>query len=465
MRSEPSPIRSRTRGQRTAPGPMPVTISRSGRCPWRTSRWRPSSVSWSAWRLSKAATSASTACESSARAPLRKTSVSGSENVPRWESRKTLLSVTAYHSFGGEVGASNTTTIRRLTPSCRHQLSPIALHGPARILVFLPVFRHALLPRLRRLADLHVVILVAAIALFGNRHDRGVNHLAAARNVALRLQMLAKARNHRPNQPALRKRLSAQPQRRAVRNAVLNAKPQKPRERQPVAHLILDLFLPKSVKRFHQQNTKHHHDVARLAAGAALLLIRRRQNRHRDLSAETLERHHASNHFQRIALRGNRRKPPVRIEESKLPHRPHTRESCCHNSDSHKFAELAIFRGALNAIDQLKQPPIPGEAVSPGHIFVGSRYGRFQLDSEELKRVIAAPTSNTRLFCQWFLVHLTLMLDGRSRINLVSEKALATFSDHHKPAFRCCLEMISSGARSVASSGRHSAHTSSSIPH
>jgi hypothetical protein len=67
-----------------------------------------------------------------------------------------------------------------------------------------------------------------------------------------------------------------------------------------------------------------------------------------DLGSETLERHHASNHFQRITLRGNRRKPPVRIEESKLPHRPHTRESCCHNSDSHKFAEVAIFRGALS---------------------------------------------------------------------------------------------------------------------
>ena len=104
MRSEPSPTRSRTRGQRTATGPMPVTIARSGRCPWRTSRCRPSSVSWSAWRLSKAATSASTACESSARAPLRRTSVSGSENVPGWESWKTLLLATAYHSFGGEVG-------------------------------------------------------------------------------------------------------------------------------------------------------------------------------------------------------------------------------------------------------------------------------------------------------------------------------------------------------------------------
>src|SRR5262249_48821805 len=126
MRSEPSLARSRTRGQRTATGPMPVTISRSGRCPLRTSRWRPSSVSLSAWQLIKAATSASTACASSALAPLRSTSVSGSANVPGWESWKTLVSVTAYHSFDGEVGASNTPTIRRLTPSCRHQLSWIA---------------------------------------------------------------------------------------------------------------------------------------------------------------------------------------------------------------------------------------------------------------------------------------------------------------------------------------------------
>jgi hypothetical protein len=38
----------------------------------------------------------------------------------------TLLSDTAYHSFIGEVEALNTTTIRRLTPSGRHQLLAIA---------------------------------------------------------------------------------------------------------------------------------------------------------------------------------------------------------------------------------------------------------------------------------------------------------------------------------------------------
>src|SRR5580700_4707913 len=126
MCSPPSPTRSRTRGHRTATAPMPVTISRSGRCPWRTSRRRPSSVNLSVWVLSQAATSASTACPNSVLAPLRKTSVSGSENVPGWVSSKTLVSVTAYHSFGGEVEASNTPTIRRLIPSCRHQLSRIA---------------------------------------------------------------------------------------------------------------------------------------------------------------------------------------------------------------------------------------------------------------------------------------------------------------------------------------------------
>jgi hypothetical protein len=71
----------------------------------------------------------------------------------------------------------------------------------------------------------------------------------------------------------------------------------------------------------------------------ALLLAHRRQHRRLDLRAQALERHHAINHFQRIALRGNRRKPPVRI-----------RESCRHSSDSHKFAKVAIFRGALKPI-------------------------------------------------------------------------------------------------------------------
>src|ERR1700720_401396 len=65
---------------------------------------------------------------SSARAPLRRISVRESLKAPGWVSLITLLSDTAYHSFIGEVEALNTTTIRRLTPSCRHQILTIALH-------------------------------------------------------------------------------------------------------------------------------------------------------------------------------------------------------------------------------------------------------------------------------------------------------------------------------------------------
>src|ERR1039457_4354277 len=50
------------------------------------------------------------------------------------------------------------------------------LLGPARILVFLPVFRGVLLPFFWCLAGLHGLILFAAITLLGNRHNRGINH-------------------------------------------------------------------------------------------------------------------------------------------------------------------------------------------------------------------------------------------------------------------------------------------------
>jgi hypothetical protein len=53
-----------------------------------------------------------------------------SENAPGWDSLMRLTWVMAYHSFSGKVEASNTPTIRRLTPSRRHQLpriTPIAL--------------------------------------------------------------------------------------------------------------------------------------------------------------------------------------------------------------------------------------------------------------------------------------------------------------------------------------------------
>ena len=123
------------------------------------------------------------------------------------------------------------------------------LLGPARVLVLLPVFRGFLRPVLGRLAGLDRFVLVARVALLGHRHDRGVDHLPAARDIALGLQMLAEALEQRLDQPGFRKLLAEQPQRRAVGNAVLDAKLEKARERQTVAHLILGLIIGEIVQR------------------------------------------------------------------------------------------------------------------------------------------------------------------------------------------------------------------------
>jgi len=73
--------------------------------------------------LSQAATSASTACPNSVfRAIGVKPRYSGSENCSGWVSSKNVSLGHAYPPSDGEVEALNTPTIRRLTPSCRHQL-------------------------------------------------------------------------------------------------------------------------------------------------------------------------------------------------------------------------------------------------------------------------------------------------------------------------------------------------------
>ena len=77
---------------------------------------------------------------------------------------------------------------------------------------------------------------------------------------------------------------------------------------------------------------------------------------------------------------------------------------------------------ASQSIERLRQPPNPGEAQHMDHIFVGSRYGRQQVPVAQLMQFIEAPTSNVSAFCQWYLRHLTLMLDGSSRIGLVNQQ-------------------------------------------
>jgi len=77
---------------------------------------------------------------------------------------------------------------------------------------------------------------------------------------------------------------------------------------------------------------------------------------------------------------------------------------------------------ATQSIERLRQPPNQGEAQSIGHILVGSRYGRNQVPLSEITELVQLPSKNVSAFCQWYLTHYTLILDGRSRINLVNQQ-------------------------------------------
>src|SRR5271165_5015170 len=76
---------------RTSTGPIPVWIARTGSCPWRTTRRRPSERASSAFKASNVSNSASTAWAINRRGPARRVSVSGS-SIPLSVEGKRLYS-------------------------------------------------------------------------------------------------------------------------------------------------------------------------------------------------------------------------------------------------------------------------------------------------------------------------------------------------------------------------------------
>jgi hypothetical protein len=105
-------------------------------------------------------------------------------------------------------------------------------------------------------------------------------------------------------------------------------------------------------------------------------------------------------------------------------------EYLCRNGNIHPqsvLLEEATFSpmdepNAISAIGSVQVPPNPGETLQQDHIFVGSRYGRYHVHFRNLVSTIQNPDGNRQGYCQWFLTHNTLILDGRNRINLVNQQ-------------------------------------------
>ncbi len=78
---------------------------------------------------------------------------------------------------------------------------------------------------------------------------------------------------------------------------------------------------------------------------------------------------------------------------------------------------------AEEKIRKVTLQPNPNEGLLPDHIIVGKRGVRNQVNRQNLLSAFQITNSQPRQFCQWYLASNTLILDGKSRMNLIGHQS------------------------------------------
>ncbi len=84
--------------------------------------------------------------------------------------------------------------------------------------------------------------------------------------------------------------------------------------------------------------------------------------------------------------------------------------------------------------------PNYNEALLPNHIIVGKRASRQQVDKEQLLNAFTSANTQAQLFCQWYLVHNILILDGKSRINLIGQQTAGDLQQPPQTSFQVLFQ-------------------------
>lgn len=94
---------------------------------------------------------------------------------------------------------------------------------------------------------------------------------------------------------------------------------------------------------------------------------------------------------------------------------------------------------AKKAIEHIRLAPQLNEAVAVGNVVVGRGGSRQQVPLDDLTRYVINPNESLNAFCGWFLRHITLILDGRSRINLVNDQSAGDLQQAPQSSFQVLL--------------------------
>ncbi len=103
--------------------------------------------------------------------------------------------------------------------------------------------------------------------------------------------------------------------------------------------------------------------------------------------------------------------------------------------------ENIVFRGfspeeAEEKVNKVTLKPNFNESMQPGHVFVGKRGTRHQINKVKLLRALQEPNTTPPQICQWYLAYNTLILDGKSRINLVNDQGAGDLQQNPSTSFQ-----------------------------
>ena len=76
----------------------------------------------------------------------------------------------------------------------------------------------------------------------------------------------------------------------------------------------------------------------------------------------------------------------------------------------------------MDRIQHVTLSPRANETLEPHNVIVGKRGQRHHVDRQTLLDSMLDTDTYAARFCQWYLSYNTLMLDGRSRIDLIKEQ-------------------------------------------
>lgn len=91
---------------------------------------------------------------------------------------------------------------------------------------------------------------------------------------------------------------------------------------------------------------------------------------------------------------------------------------------------------AEEKIKKVTLEPNFNEALLPDYIIVGKRGIRHQLHREQLLNTFQSTNIQTQQFCSWYLAFNTLILDGRSRINLIGQQMAGDLQQPPQTSFQ-----------------------------